>query len=137
MNKWLIFIVILLMGSTIISCCKPATATPMGTVNAYLDAQVAQDPIAIVSYEIEVRYGETRAQRIETYKQEFEPIESISITNRILNVSFETDTLARVYGVIDVSQIMVGGETLSDTLSFSRYLTKVDGKWLIGEQPQQ
>jgi hypothetical protein len=118
-----------------VSYCTPATATPLGTLNAYLDAIVAQNPQAMVSYETEVLGGATRIQRVQGYETLFQEIRSYSITNRNLEVMSETTTNATVSASFNVLITDTNDNNLTDdTITMGYYLTKVDGKWLVSDE---
>jgi len=132
-KKLSLSIVILLIVSSLAyfgtSCNTPATATPTGTANAYLDAIAAQDAQAIVSYEAEGTGDMTSAQ-LET---QFEGIKSFSITNRNLVVDSETATTATVSANYDGSMTLANDSTIDQAVDVIFTLTKVDGKWLISD----
>lgn len=133
MKKTLIFLIILLINSTIISCGTPATATPIGTVNAYLGAGEAKDSQALVSYETEMFLGITRAERLEHYATKKELVESHTMTNLNLAIESETASTATVSAVYDLLTIYVDDTERDEHVDIIYVLTKVNDKWLISD----
>jgi len=128
----IILLIVASLASIGISCGTPATATPTGTVNAYLDALLAQDPQALVSYETEDHFGVTRDQRIAYFEHDFLLFESTSATNRSVVVESETDTTAIVRYTYDFHATYTSGETEDHpSISSAFTLRKVGDKWLI------
>ena len=134
--KMLRLVLIALVSSlfVFISNCTPATATPVGTVNAWIDAIAAQNPQALISYEVEDYARGTPAQRVDMYETAFEGIKSYSVANRNLTVESETETTARVSASFDVSMTTMNDETYDDTVDTTYTLTKVNGKWLMSNE---
>ena len=114
-----------------IACCSSATATPTGTVNAWIDALVDLNPQAIVSYETEDYAEMTPVDRIEMYGMAFAGIKSSSATNRELVVESETETSATVSVSFTFSATDIDDNTQEEDISATYTLTKVDGKWLM------
>jgi len=105
---YLIAVAYLIAVVTFILITVSSTATPTGTVNAYLDAIVAQNPQKIVTYETEdfsYLFGVemTPVERIEFLEESFESVKSRSYTNRNLVVDAETETTATVSVSLDIS----------------------------------
>jgi len=125
-----LFIVIVSSLFVFVSNCTPATATPLETVNAWLDAMVAQNTQALISYESEDCTGLTPAQRTESYETDF-AMKSYSVTNRNLAMESETATTATVSASFDLSATDTDGNTQEDAVVGIYYLVKADGKWLI------
>ena len=114
-----------------VSCCPSATATPAGTVNAYLDAIVARNAQTIVSYETDSFKSGTTAQRIEELETFFGELKSYSITNRNLVVESEDATTVTVSASFDFSLIYIDDTTSEDATATVFTLIRVGGKWLI------
>ncbi|MBT3362667.1 MAG: hypothetical protein HN929_05845 [Chloroflexi bacterium] len=130
--KLVLIAMIMIIPISVLSC-SPATATPKGTVNAWLDATVAENAQATVSYETENFMEMTTAERIETYEMAFETAPSFSITNRVLTIESETESSATI--AIDFRLIVVQhGDSTEVDESLTVDLIKVDGEWLISEE---
>lgn len=129
----LVLIVLVFNLFVFVSSCTPATATPMGTVNAWLDAITAQNPQALISYESEDYGGLTPAQRVEMYEHFFSAIKSYSIMNRNLVVESETAATAIIFASYDILATYIDDTTMDDTVNAPHYLTKVGSKWLLSE----
>ncbi len=114
-----------------VSSCSSPTATPTGTVSAYLDALVARNAQALVSYEAESYWPGTSAERIEQFETFFEQIKSYSITNRHVAIESEDETTAAVSATFDFSVTDIDDITTDDSVVTVFDLTKVGGKWLL------
>ncbi|MFC1978779.1 hypothetical protein ACFLVP_02215 [Chloroflexota bacterium] len=109
-----------------VSCGTPATATPTGTINAWLNAMESQNAQVIVSYETELFMDRTtRAERIETYETQFEGELSFSATNRNFTVESETATTTTVNANFIWTEM---GDFIQVWVIV---LKKVDDKWLV------
>ena len=117
-----------------VSNCTPATATPVGSVNAWLDAIAAQNPQALISYEVDDYARMTPAERVEMYEAAFEGIKSYSVTNRNLTVESETETTSTVSVSFDLSVTDINDETWDDTVEVTYVLAKINGRWLMSNE---
>jgi hypothetical protein len=133
--KTLRLVLIVLVSSlfVFVSNCTPATSTPTGTINAWLDAMAARNPQALISHESEDYGGLTSAQRVGMYESAFEGTKSYSVTNRNLTVESETETASTVSVGFDLLVTDINDETWDNTVGVTYVLTKVGDKWLISE----
>jgi len=133
-KKLVALAVVITILSSAISCCPSATATPTGTVNAYLNALEAQDTQAMVGYFEENYSGMTRAQLTGTWETIFESIESYSVTNRKIEIRNQTETTAFVIASWDQYIVNTDGTIIDNSTSTGPSLIKVGGKWLISSR---
>jgi hypothetical protein len=120
-----------------ISCCPSATSTPTGTVNAYLDAQEAQDVQATVDCFVENYLGSTTAEFTALWEDIFESIESFAAFNRKIEIKNQTETTALIIASWSQYIVYTDGTIINHPGYMGGDLIKVGGKWLFGEPPPQ
>ena len=138
MKRWLKFGVIGVLALSLLApatiACGPTTATPEGTVKAWINALAAQDADKLVSYEIENIGGLNRTARQATYEAYFEEyIKSYKITNLTVTVESETETTATVKATYHYKIVPEVGSTEEGDSTDTYTLEKHDGKWLISD----
>ncbi|MBT3363483.1 MAG: hypothetical protein HN929_01100 [Chloroflexi bacterium] len=113
-----------------VSCGSP-TATPTGTVNAYLNAMSSQNTQVVVSYQTEDYNHETSTERVEKLEMIFDDTKSYSITNRNIVLESEDETDAKVSCTYDISLTFTDDSTWEYPIEMDFHLTQVSGQWLL------
>jgi len=126
----IVMVISLVAPATI--ACKSATATPIGTVNAYLSALDTGNAQEAVSYTVEDFGEQTPDEFRAMYRYGWPENESYSIANGNLVIVVETETTALVSANYPISHTFADN-TYESTSSFTFHITKVDGQWLISQ----
>jgi len=124
-------IAILALCTVGITACGIDTSTPEGTVRAFHQAEESQNATAMANYIDPSLSRLTREEWIAAYEEEYNRIESISITDQEISVESQDDTSATVVMTCHYKVVMNDGGVRESDPHYYYELEKTDGKWLI------